>query len=465
MPTNMIWIIADQLRADMLSCNGDLNVSTPHIDALAEGGVNFTRSVSTFPLCCPARGSFLTGLYPHHSTLGHEYRMPPDQITIADVLNGRGYHTAYIGKWHLDGWHEKDGRAAFHVVPPERRGGFAYWMGYENNNAQYDCYVHGGGADVPEQPPKKLEGYETDALTTLFLDHLAQRPKGKPFFAVLSVQPPHNPYVAPERNTHYDPEELILRPNMLPEIPRYDEFARYNRQNLANAYAMVENFDENVGRVISWLKEQNLYENTILMVFSDHGDCHGAHGWQRKTNPYEESIRVPFIIGGMDFVRDPSLRGGRLPYVFSTVDVAPTTLGLLNVPVPHNWEGYDYADAARRKAQDFSLPESAYIQSIIPEHHPHSTELPWRGIVTQDGWKYVCLEGMPWMLFDLNNDPYELRNMAYYGLARRERPRLHALLEDWIRRTGDVFTLPEIEASGDLSEHARDVFGYPEYGT
>ena len=461
--TNLIWIIADQLRADMVSCNGDGDVSTPNIDVLAESGVNFCRALSTYPLCCPARGSMLTSVYPNRCTLGHEYRMPAGQKTIADALNERGYHTAWIGKWHLDGWREKYSRAAFHIVPPARRGGFHYWLGYENNNSQYDCYVHGGDG-LDEIPPTKLEGYETDCLTDLFLDHLGKRPKGKPFFAVLSVQPPHDPYVAPERNSHYDPASLHLRANMPPEIPPYLPYVGKMRQNLANAYAMIENFDENVGRVVSYLKQEGLYDDTVIMVFSDHGDSHGSHGQERKTNPYEESIRVPFIIGGKDLAIENGYHGVHPGNLISSVDIAPTSLGILGYDHPKEWGGCDYSPACRRSVTtDFSFPDSAYIQSVIPEHHPHSIELPWRGVVTSDGWKYVCLEGKPWMLFDLNTDPYELRNLAFNGEAKDQRARLSLMLQEWIRRTGDHFVLPRIEITNDLSEDARDQFGYNSY--
>lgn len=119
---NVIWVLTDQQRAMMLSCNGDPNVHTPNIDALADMGVNFTRAVSGYPLCCPFRGSMLTSRYPHECVPGHEYQMPPEMPTIADVFNENGYHTAYFGKWHLDGFHEREGRAALHTVPPERRG-------------------------------------------------------------------------------------------------------------------------------------------------------------------------------------------------------------------------------------------------------------------------------------------------------------------------------------------------------
>lgn len=458
---NVIWIMADQLRADMIACNGDPNANTPNIDALAADGINFCNSISGYPLCCPARGTMINGLYPHKGSLGHEYAMPYHQKTLAHVFKGEGYHTAWVGKWHLDGWRDGKHRAAFHIVPPERRGGFDYWMGYENNNSQYDCYVHGGGEDYGEIPPTKLPGYETDCLTDIFLDHLKSIPEDQPFFAVLSVQPPHNPYVAPPRNTHFDPKALKLKPNVPPDVPPYTKFVDYTRDGLANAYGMIENYDENIGRIIDYLKEKGLYENTHIMFFSDHGDTHGSHGQQRKTNPLEESIRVPFIISGRKSSENADHIGVKVPHLLATIDVAPTTLGLCGIPVPQEWEGFDFSCVCRDPNCEGDFPTSVYLQNVIPEHHPHSVEFPWRGVVTADGWKYVCLEGMPWMLFDLNEDPYELRNVVYCGVEKKKRAQMHRILADWIERSGDKFTLPSIDENDDYIEHARDVFGYP----
>src|ERR1035437_4958226 len=140
---NVIWIFGDQHRGQALSCAGDPNLQTPNIDNLAVDGVHFQSAVCGFPLCCPFRGSLITSRYPHHCVPGHEYPMPQDQPTIATAMKQHGYQTAYFGKWHLDGWHERDGRAAFHIVPPERRGGFEHWAAYEHNDSPWDCWIHG----------------------------------------------------------------------------------------------------------------------------------------------------------------------------------------------------------------------------------------------------------------------------------------------------------------------------------
>ncbi|MEZ4612776.1 MAG: sulfatase-like hydrolase/transferase [Caldilineaceae bacterium] len=228
---NVIWIFGDQHRAQALGCASDPNVHTPNIDRLAEEGLTFTGAVGGCPLCSPYRGALLSGRYPHNSVRGHEHRLPPAQPTIAHAFNDAGYHTAYFGKWHVDGFHERNGRAAMHIVPPERRGGFQQWVGYENNNSQWDCWVHGGAGD--DAFHRRLPGYETDALTDLFIDYLRARgghdaaaAAPQPFFAVLSVQPPHDPYVAPEQwMRRHTPGAIVLRPNV-PAIPRVVEQAR-----------------------------------------------------------------------------------------------------------------------------------------------------------------------------------------------------------------------------------------------
>ena len=441
---NVLWIFGDQHAAHALGCMGNPNLHTPNLDRMASEGVNFTGALSGFPLCCPARGALLTGRYPHQTVPGHEYRLPPEQPTVATVLREAGYHTAYFGKWHLDGYSESQGRAAFHIIPPERRGGFHQWTVYENNNSQWDCWVHGGEGESSFH--YRLPGYETDALTGLFIDHIRERARinaspaaALPFFAVLSVQPPHDPYHAPaEWMGRHTPAEIRLRPNV-PPIPAVQDRAR---RELAGYYAMIENLDWNVGRILRALEETGLRDNTHVLFFSDHGDLHGSHGQFRKTAPWEEAIRVPLIIGG-----GPSqyaYRSGRYPLPVNHVDVAPTTLGLCGIPVPGWMAGTDYAAYRFHGVPEPQVPDSAYLQVVVPTGHHHSVDRPWRGIVTTDGWKYVALEGQPFMLFNLNEDPYELANHAYNTAYRARRKALQDRLAAWISDTGDSFTLPKI---------------------
>ncbi len=437
MQPNVIWIITDQHRAQATGYAGDPNLSTPNLDRLAAEGVNFTRAVSGFPLCCPFRGSMLTGRYPHHCVPGHEYQMPPAQPTLAQPFKQAGYHTAYFGKWHVDGFHEREGRAAMHIIPPERRGGFDTWVGYENNNSQWDCWVHGGVGESAFH--HRLPGYETDALTDLLLDYLEARSgQDGPFFAVLSVQPPHDPYVAPaEWMAKHAPAQVVLRPNV-PAIPRVVEQAR---RELAGYYAMIENADWNIGRVLAKLDATGLADQTHVIFFSDHGDMHGSHGMFRKTNPWEESIRVPFLVSGLRTAY--SHRRGAVTAPLNHVDIAPTTLGLCGIPAPDWMEGTDYSGYRLRGKPVANEPDSAYLQCVIPTGHGDSVDRPWRGVVTADGWKYVALEDHPWLLFNLNEDPYEQANLALNPRFAVERRRLQERLAAWISDTGDTFALPD----------------------
>ncbi|HPT27081.1 MAG TPA: sulfatase-like hydrolase/transferase, partial [Bryobacteraceae bacterium] len=121
---NVIWLFGDQHRAQALSCMHDPNVLTPNIDRMSVDGVHFTQAVAGFPLCCPFRGSLLTGKYPNNCVVGHEYPLPKGQPTIAEPFKQAGYHTAWFGKWHLCGWHERNGRGAHYISTPGQRGGF-----------------------------------------------------------------------------------------------------------------------------------------------------------------------------------------------------------------------------------------------------------------------------------------------------------------------------------------------------
>ena len=437
--SNLIWIFGDQHRAQALGLAGDANVSTPNVDALAAEGVTFEQAVSGSPLCCPYRGSLLSGRYPHKAVPGHQMQLSPDLFTIAQPFKAAGYATAWFGKWHVDGFQEREGRAAFHQIPRERRGGFDTWIGYENNNAQYDAWVHGhrGAEEVELQ---RLERYETDALTDLLIEHIRGQAQGDaPFFASLSVQPPHDPYVAPpEELGRHSPGRIELRANV-PPVTRIVERAR---RELAGYYAMIENLDVNLGRVVSALREERLYDDTHIVFFSDHGDMHGSHGQFRKTAPWEESIRVPCVVGGG--LRYEMKSGTRSDAPINHVDMGPTSLGLCGIEVPDWMPGTDYSHHRLRKVAYGVEPDSAYLQLVVPTGHGDSVDRPWRGIVTRDGWKYAVIEGQPWMMFNLAEDPFELVNIAHNTAFRVERARLQKRLAEWIDETGDVFALPEL---------------------
>jgi arylsulfatase A-like enzyme len=169
---------------------------------------------------------------------------------------------------------------------------------------------------------------------------------------------------------------------------------------------------------------------------------HGSHGQFRKTSPWDESIRIPFVVGGLH----PRYEGrsGRQPALINHVDIAPTTLGLCGIDPPGWMRGHDYSGCRLPWRPQASLPDSAFLQCVIPTGHGDSVDRPWRGIVTLDGWKYLVLEAQPWLMFNLNEDPYELVNLAHNTRYRAQRQRLQDRLAAWIADTGDSFDLPEL---------------------
>lgn len=450
---NVVWIVADQMRAQATGYAGDPNVHTPNLDRLAAEGHNFTSAMAGAPLCCPARGSMFTGRYAHHSGVaGHQHPLPVSTRTVAHELRDAGYRTCYVGKWHLDGNRSElgedtfgDGHARVRMIPPERRGGFQDWWGYENNNRPFDCLLHADAGQAPKgvevvtaedgMEQFRLPGYETDALTDLMLDWLRRHAHDRvdqPFFAVLSVQPPHNPYTAPaEDMARHTPAQIKLRRNV-PPIRGVRERAR---RDLAGYYAAIECIDHNVGRLRAALADLGLAEDTYLLFFSDHGDMHGSHGQWRKTSPWEESLRIPLLLGGPSRNHQAA---HRLDHPINHVDLAPTTLGLCGLMPPTWMDGTDYSSVAIDSAVPVPVrPDSAYLGIPVPTGHGETIDRPWRGVVTAQGWKYVCLSGEPWLMFDLHEDPYELANHAHDPGYHRRRDELNEQLQWWIRTTGD----------------------------
>jgi arylsulfatase A-like enzyme len=364
--------------------------------------------------------------------------------TLAGVFNEHQYHTFYLGKWHLGGCKESNEPTDTYIVPRELRGGFQDWMGYENNNSQYQTTLHGHKGN-DEYSPRRLYGYETDSLTDMLLSYLeARRNNPQPFFAVLSVQPPHDPHVAPpEFLSRRNPASIQLRPN----VPHQGPFTERVRRELAGYYAQIENLDYNIGRIMAKLRETALYDKTHIIYFSDHGDMHGSNGRLRKNMPYEECARIPFIISGE--IAAPYNFDGRLSgntdVLLNHVDIAPTTLGLCGLPVPQEMMGIDFSGYRLEfRPKPERPPDSLFMQCIIPTLHAEGVDRPWRAIVTEDGWKYACIPGIPWLLYNLKDDPYEQINLALEPKYRPLRKTLQDKLAGWIRKTGDSFELPDL---------------------
>lgn len=444
---NILIVLCDQLRRQALSLHGDPNIATPHIDALAGCGVRFDNACSTYPICVPFRFTLMTGLYAHERKVpGIEYRMSPAERTMADEFNEAGYETVYIGKWHLDGGHGRMGSAEQVGRTPvrrENRGRWQKWLGFELRNAPFDTWYFED--DDPE--PKKIDGYQTDGLFDLAMDHLIERPSTKPFCMVLSVEPPHDPFEAPaDVQTAWEKREIELPENFDIDDENMRQQTILNRKRY---YAMVENLDWNMGRLASFLSEHDLREDTIVIFMSDHGELGGSHGLRGKQWPFEESIGVPLIVSDPHC---PDQAGTQIKAPVSTEDLFPTILGLAGLRPQENIHGTDLSalirgDAANLNRQGVMLEFVAELRQGMPFY-----DWVWRGF-RSERYKYTVKGdnhgGKPWQFFDLENDPYERHNLIDDNEYRDLIIEHHACLLARMKETNDHFVLlPAFGCSG-----------------
>lgn len=445
-PMNVLFLFPDQMRAQAMGCMGNPDVKTPNLDRLAAEGVLFRNHFANSPVCCPARAIILTGKYAHtNGMIANDLRLRESETSVAELFAEAGYRTGFVGKWHLDGGPRQPGW----IPPGARRQGFEFWAANEVSHAHFDTHYF---RDDPEPIPIKT--FETSAWTDIGIEFLRQtKQDARPFFLTVQMGPPHDPYIAPdEYMAMYDPEGIALRPNFDGDTSdRELEPSPYvktpGRKEIAAYYAMVTAVDDQVGRILGELDELGLRDNTIVIVSSDHGDMLGSHGTRLKRKPWEESIRVPGI------VRHPGAPAGReTDALFSHVDIAPTLLSLCGLPVPPEMQGASLAPVVLGQAE--SGPSAAYFQIFGP-FIAGGVERGWRGLRT-DRFMYARTKDAPWLLYDLEADPYELKNLVADPEAGPTLGELDAELTRWMERTGDSWdfdwTAP-IEDAGRLYKH------------
>lgn len=426
-PPNVLFLFPDQMRAQAMGCMGNPDVKTPNLDRLAAEGVLFRNHFANSPVCCPARAVILTGKYAHaNGMVANDLRLRESETSLAEAFAQAGYRTGFVGKWHLDGGPRQPGW----VPPGPRRQGFEFWAANQVSHRHFDTHYF---RDDPEPIPIKT--FEAKAWTDLGIEFLRQtQADPRPFFLTVQMGPPHDPYLAPdEYMAQYDPEAISLRPNFAGdesgrELEPNPYIATPGRKEIAAYYAMVTAVDDQIGRILAELDDLGLRDNTIVIVSSDHGDMLGSHGARLKRKPWEESIRVPGI------VRHPRAPAGRTTEaLFSHVDIAPTLLSLCGVEPPADLQGSDLSPVVLGTSA--SGPTAAYFQIFGP-FHAGGVEHGWRGIRTQR-YMYARTREEPWVLYDLEADPYELVNLAHQPEAAGTQAELEAQLAGWMERTGD----------------------------
>lgn len=418
---NVVFLLTDQWRLQDLGYSGNQQVQTPNIDRFKDESINFKHAISGYSVCCPWRGSFLTGQYPlTHGIFVNDVSIGSNPVGLGDAFKAEGYNTAYIGKWHIDG----RGRSAY--IPPERRLGFDYFKALEcshdyNQSAYYDN---------DDSTKRFWNGYDVFAQTTDAQQYLQDQDKDTPFLLVVSWGPPHNPYeTAPQEFRElYDATDIQLRPNVPPDL------AEKSREWLAGYYAHCSAIDKSVGDIVQTLDDLQLADDTILVFASDHGDMLGSHGLERKQKPYEESIRVPFL------VRYPSKYGREARTIdtfLNAHDIMPTLLGLCDLPIPTTVEGNDLSGTIEHNDD---TGKAVLLACFHPfgEWSRDNGGREFRGVRTER-YTYCRTLDAAWLLYDNEADPYQQNNRVDHSDYADIQAELEAILKSMLDDIGDEF--------------------------
>jgi len=404
-PPHIVFFLTDDMRYDAMGCAGNPVVRTPHIDQLASEGMLFRNSFVTTSICMTSRASILTGQYERRHGIS-DFNMPLGEEAFAQtypaLLRKAGYYTGFVGKWGLGG-----------ALPKEQ---FDYFTGYT-----------GQGRYFEEGDPEHL----TRKLTRQALAFLEEAPADRPLLLCISYKAPHCQDRA-ERQFPPDPAyETLYRdatipvpasatPDAFASLPEFlqrsEGRTRWERRfatpemyqaTVKDYYRLVTGVDVSVGTILDRLKQAGLDARTVVIFTSDNGFFLGEHGLAGKWFMYEESIRVPLI------VRDPRVpaaaRGRQVDAMALNIDVAPTILALAGLDAPDAMQGRSLASWLRGGSPDwrkeFFYEHTFDFRDRIP---------PCEGVRTTryKYIRYVNADPVHESLFDLEQDPHELNNLA-----------------------------------------------------
>jgi arylsulfatase A-like enzyme len=450
---NILFIFSDDHAWQAISAYGDarkLN-STPNIDRLAKEGIRFDRCLVPNSICGPSRACVLTGKYNHLNGFYNNTNCKFDgsQQTFPKLLQAAGYQTAIVGKWHL-------------MSDPT---GFDYWEVLNGQGVYYNPPMVRNGERV------KHEGYVTDIITDNSIDWLKKRDKSRPFLLMCQHKAPHREWSPALRHLNFDkdreyalPDTLFddysgrgaaergqdmtiektmtpfdckltplqgLNPEQLKEWnayyePRNENFRaanlsgkelikwKYNRY-MHDYLACVQAVDENVGRLLKYLDDEGLADNTIVVYSSDQGFFLGEHGWFDKRWIFEESLRTPLLVRWPGHTKP----GTTSKDIVSNIDFAGTFLEAAGLSIPTDLQGHSMVPVLEGKTPADWRKSFYYQYYEYPA--PHRVR-PHYGVVT-DRYKLVYLEPFGeeqgyWELFDLEKDPHEMKSV--YGQADYE---------------------------------------------
>jgi len=458
MPPNIVMFVADQLRCDALSCYGNAICRTPNLDALAADGVRFDRAYATSPVCSPSRASLLSGLYPHnhgvmlntHIAPAWSRGLPPETPTFSRALKDAGYALDCVGKWHV---HADLGPRDFgfdrHVTPR---------VSYETVPGTEIRIDFPGGSQlvsaVHKLPKEQCEVWRyAESGVELLRERAAARHgeacrsrTGRPFFLRIDVHQPHFANVVPEPYASmYDPASIPPWPNFQEtfdgkpagHLRKHREWHLQERdwdwwsRVVAMYYGSISCVDECVGRVLAAIRQAGIEAETAFIFTADHADSMGSHRhFEKAGTMYEEVLRVPLI------VRMPGAdrpRGLAVDEFVRLMDLMPTIVELGRSQAPDRIDGRSLIPLLRGE-RPADWPDAVYC-----EHHGEVWGYQSQRMVRTRRWKYVYSPHDADELYDLENDPGELKNLVEDRSCAAVLSEMKARLLGWNDATADMF--------------------------
>lgn len=432
---NVLLLLSDDQRPDTIGALGNSRIATPSLDELVRRGTVFTHATCGNPLCVTSRAEMLSGLNSFHNGMLTAGRLRPDVTLWPEVMRRAGYHTWYVGKWHTSGrpstrgYEEVDGLFAGGQAPAQpqldRHGrpvtGYVGW--------QFQT-------DDGRRMPEKGVGL-TPHISAEFAEaaiRFLRRRADQPFFLHVNFTAPHDPLLLPSGfERRYAAEHLPLPPNFLPQHPfdhgnlrGRDEllwpFPRTPadvRDELAAYYAVISHMDQEVGRILQTLRETGLSDKTLVIFASDQGLAIGSHGLRGKQNMYEHTINTPLIVCG------PGIPAGQRREASCYLrDLFPTVCELTGIEPPAI-DGRSLVPVLRGQQDE--------IHPFIVGYFSDSQRMIRRG-----RWKLIWYpQADREQLFDLEQDPHEMADLAERPEQQATRTELRSQLERWLREQGD----------------------------
>jgi N-acetylglucosamine-6-sulfatase len=417
---NIVVVLMDDLRWDELHCTGHPFAVTPNIDALAAEGVTFRNAFVTSPLCSPSRACFLTGQYAHvhgitdntdHSPASHRLQ------TFPRALQAAGYETAFIGKWHMG-------------VDDTPRPGFDHWVGFPGQGTYFDPVLNVDGRHIKER------GYTTDILSRYAVEWLG-RPRSKPLCLWLPHKAVHPELTQLADGSITDPNggdfvpadrhkklfagvPVLRRPNAgkapvdkpalartIGNLPPLGPKTGTDDETIRNRARMLKAVDEGVGQMRAALERTGQMDNTLFVFTSDEGYFFGEHGLSiERRLSYEESIRIPLIMRYPRRVR----AGSHIDAMALGIDLAPTLLEIAGTKPAVKMNGRSLAPLLAGRAQPWRT--SFLIEYYSDRTMQRMVKMGYQAVRTER-WKYIHYTELAGMdeLYDLQRDPYEMRNL------------------------------------------------------